>query len=89
MRTVQHIVERLRAEYLEMPGLRLKREEIERLCGIEQSLSEAVLDALLEAKFLSRKQDGYYTRLTEGAIIDQRPIRMVSRRSMCEFVHAS
>jgi hypothetical protein len=30
----QRVLERLRAEYLEMPGLKLRIEQVQRLCGI-------------------------------------------------------
>ena len=58
---------RLRAEYLEMPGLRLNANQVQRLCGIEPGLCEAVLSDLVAAQFLYRKIDGRYARVTEGA----------------------
>jgi len=36
MRTVQDVLTRLRAEFLEMPGLRLTPEQVQRLCGVER-----------------------------------------------------
>ena len=33
-----HELNRLRAEYLEMPGLRLKREQVQRLCGLRLTI---------------------------------------------------
>ena len=63
----QRVLERLRAEYLEMPGLKLRIEQVQRLCGIEQTMCELVLDALVKAKFLCLKSDGTYVRLTEGS----------------------
>ena len=48
----QEVLERLRAEYLEMPGLRLTVEQVQRLCGIERAICSVVLDTLVEAKFL-------------------------------------
>jgi hypothetical protein len=56
-------LERIRAEYLEMPGMRLKPEQVQRLCGVERSICEVVLDSLVEAKFLCVKSDGCYARL--------------------------
>jgi hypothetical protein len=56
----EQIKERLRAEYLEMPGMRLKLEQVQRLCGIEKSLCKEALDALVDAKFLRVKSDGSY-----------------------------
>ena len=68
MSTVQDVLNRLRAEYLEMPGLRLKPEQVQRLCGIERTMCQLVLASLLESKFLCVKSDGHYARLTDGTI---------------------
>jgi hypothetical protein len=59
---------RLRAEYLEMPGLRLTLEQAQRLCGVERSLCKKLLDALVDAKFLCIKADGAYARTSEGEL---------------------
>ena len=61
----QRVLERLRAEYLEMPGLKLRIEQVQRLCGIERTSCQTVLDTLVNAKFLYVKADGHYARLTE------------------------
>jgi DNA-binding IclR family transcriptional regulator len=61
-------LERIRAEYLEMPGLNLTLSQVQRLCGVDRAPCEAVLDALVEAKFLHVRPDGTYVRLTEGEI---------------------
>lgn len=66
MVTIHDAIQRVRDEYLEMPGLRLKPEQLQRLCGIERTTCQTVLDALVEAKFLCLKLDGHYARLTEG-----------------------
>src|SRR5215831_3765120 len=63
---VDAIVERIRGEYLEMPGLQLTVAQAHRLCGIEPSLCKTVLDALVDARFLSLKTNGAYVRVTEG-----------------------
>jgi hypothetical protein len=68
MRTIEEVTDRVRAEYLEMPGLRLKAEQVQRLCGIEQRTCQVVLDTLLDAKFLCVKPGGHYARLTEGQL---------------------
>jgi hypothetical protein len=75
MRTIHDIVERLRAEYLEMPGLHLTADQVQRLCGIERTVCQSVLDALIQAKFLSEKSDGHYARLTEGQFRSPRPVK--------------
>ena len=56
------IVQRIRAEYLEMPGLSLRPEQVQRLCGVDSTLCESVLEALVESGFLSRRADGAYAR---------------------------
>ena len=67
MRTIEDVLNHLRAEYMEMPGLRLKAGQVQRLCGIEQTMCQQVLDSLLESKFLCLKPDGAYARATDGA----------------------
>jgi hypothetical protein len=66
MRTTQDLISRIRAEFLEMPGMRLTTQQVQRLCGIESTLCKTVLDSLVEERFLSVKPDGSYGRLTEG-----------------------
>ena len=56
------IVQRIRAEYLEMPGLTLRPEQVQRLCGVDSALCESILDVLVESGFLSRRADGAYAR---------------------------
>ena len=60
------MLHRLRAEFLEMPGLRLRPEQVQRLCGMEPTMCQRVLDALVDGTFLCVKSDGHYARLTTG-----------------------
>jgi hypothetical protein len=71
----QRVLERLRAEYLEMLGMKLRSEQVQRLCGIEQTMCKLVLDALVRANFLFLKSDGTYVRLTEGSSPRPRPVK--------------
>jgi hypothetical protein len=64
----EQILERLRAEYLEMPGMRLNLEQVQRLCGIERSMCKVALDALVETKFLCVRPDGSYVRLADASV---------------------
>lgn len=73
--THQAVLERIRAEYLEMPGMKLTLAQAQRLCGIEWSVCQMVFDALVEANFLCCKLDGTYVRLTEGDIPRPRPAK--------------
>jgi hypothetical protein len=75
VRTIEDVTDRLRAEYLEMPGLQLKPDQVQRLCGIEQSICQLVLDTLVSLKFLCLRTDGRYARLTEGYTGRPRPVK--------------
>ncbi len=63
---IASMVDRVRAEFMTMPGLRLLRHDLERLCGIEPPVCQRVLEQLAAAKCLRRHADGTYSRLTEG-----------------------
>lgn len=56
------VLPRVRAEYLEMPGLRLTPAQAQRLMGLERSACERALTVLIEAKFLRRLADGTFVR---------------------------
>jgi hypothetical protein len=75
VRSVRDLVERVRAEYLEMPGLRLTSEQLARLCGIDRGMCDLVLEALSDRKFLALGSDGRYGRLTGGESIQTRRAR--------------
>ena len=58
MGTLEDVRNRLRAEFLEMPGMHLKPEQVQRLCGVERGLCRTVLDSLVDARFLRVSADG-------------------------------
>jgi hypothetical protein len=64
---MRHTLERIRAEFVEMPGMRLTVSEVQRLCGVGQTMCRGILNELVEAKFLRANADGTYTRLFDGA----------------------
>ena len=66
MISLQAVLRQLRAEYLEMPGLRLNAAQVQRLCGVERTICQTALAALVDERFLRVSVDGYYARLTEG-----------------------
>ncbi len=68
-------LERIRGEFMEMPGLRLTVAQAQRLCGVDHGLCKAVLEALVDAKFLCVKADGTYARSTDGDLPRARPVR--------------
>jgi hypothetical protein len=56
---------RIRAEFTEMPGMRLTPEQVERLSGVGSSVCRLVLDDLVRAGFLSLGANGRYARSTD------------------------
>jgi len=64
MTIAQELYQRLRAEYLEMPGLALRAEQIHRLCGNDRAQCDAALAALVREQFLFLRADGQYVRPT-------------------------
>jgi hypothetical protein len=55
---------RVRAEYLEMPGLRLTRWQMRRMWLLDASLCDAVVDTLVASHFLWCRPDQTYARLS-------------------------
>jgi hypothetical protein len=53
---------RVQGEYIEMPGLRLTTAQAQRLWGLDRSACDALLGALVDAKFLFRTRDGAFVR---------------------------
>jgi hypothetical protein len=71
-----NLLNRIRAEFLEMPGLRLTPAQVQRLCGAEQRLCQQVLDTLVDERFLSVDANGAYARYPDGADMPRpRPAR--------------
>jgi hypothetical protein len=64
----EHALERLRAEFIEMPGLRLTMDQVHRFCGVERDMCSEVLDALVQEHFLCVKSDGSYVRVSDGRV---------------------
>jgi hypothetical protein len=56
----------IRAEYLEIPGLRLTKPQIERLWGLDPVKAEALLEVLVDVKFLRRTRHDAYVRADLG-----------------------
>jgi hypothetical protein len=54
------IVRRARAEYLEMPGLRLTCAQAQRLWGLDRHTCDELLTTLTRAHFLARTRDGSF-----------------------------
>lgn len=70
----EDVLRRICGEYLEMPGLRLKREQAERLWGLDSHTCALLLDALVDNGFLCRDAAGQYGRRSDGAIRGASPM---------------
>ena len=67
------IVERVRGEFREMPGLSLTLVQAQRLWSLDTTTCSEVLLQLVDAGFLSRRSDGAFCRASDLAA---RPLRM-------------
>jgi len=61
----EQLIARIRAEFLEMPGLHLTLAQARRLWHLDDGVCRAALDELVRARFLTRHANGAFTRLTE------------------------
>ncbi len=57
---------RIRAEYLEMPGLALTERQACRLWGLDPGTCAVLLDQLVDQRFLRRTRDGAFIRADAG-----------------------
>jgi hypothetical protein len=62
---IDEMLQRIQGEFVEMPGLRLTAAQAQRLWGLDPQFCNALLGALVDAKFLSQTRDGAFIR-TEG-----------------------
>jgi hypothetical protein len=63
---IDEVLQRIQGEFVEMPGLRLTPVQAQRLWGLERDVCDALLGALVDAKFLAQTRDGAFVRM-EGA----------------------
>ena len=75
MDTIHDLTARVRADYIEMPGLRLTIDQVRRLCGLERPICEQVLGALIGANFLCLTHDGRYARVTDASTPRPRAVK--------------
>lgn len=72
---IDDVLQRIQAEFIEMPGLRLTAAQAQRLWGLERDVCNAMLGALVDARFLCQTRDGAFVR-QDGAL----PARSVKVR---------
>jgi hypothetical protein len=73
VRTTEEVLRRVQGEFLEMPGLRLTTPQARRLWGLDDAQCDALLGALVDAKFLFRTRDGAFMRV-EHAVPVKAPL---------------
>ena len=57
---VSEWLQRIRAEYQEMPGLSLNKEQMQKLWGLDGFVCEALVEAFVAARVLRRTAGGAY-----------------------------
>lgn len=67
-RAIDDLVWRVRGEFIEMPGLRLTSAQAQRLWGLDRAQCDALLGALVDARFLRRTRDGAFVRSDMGRV---------------------
>jgi hypothetical protein len=63
---IGQVVVRIQSEFLEHPGLRLTRAEVEGLCPVTSEACEAILALLVEAGVLRRLPDGSLVQIARA-----------------------
>jgi len=61
---------RIQIEFIEMPGLKLSRGQVQRLCGVPRELCDDALATLVQSGFLRQKEDGTFMRGGLGDYVD-------------------
>jgi DNA-binding IclR family transcriptional regulator len=61
----QQALERIRDDFLEMPGMRLTFAQVARLSGLEEAICRRVLDDLVREQFLCVRPDQRYARRSD------------------------
>jgi hypothetical protein len=74
-RAIDEVLTRVQGEFLEMPGLRLTAAQARRLWGLDAASCDALLTALIDAKFLYRTRDGAVMRVEHARPLPVTTIR--------------
>ncbi len=60
------VILRIKAEFLEMPGLKLTVRQAQRLWALDPETCRALIDELTASNFLTRTRDGAIMRRTDS-----------------------
>jgi hypothetical protein len=72
--TIEETLQRVQGDFREMPGLRLTAAQAGRLWGLDAVSSQALLDALVDARFLFRTPDGAFMRRPDPDMMQPRAL---------------
>jgi hypothetical protein len=59
---IDRLIDRVRSEFMEMPGLRLTAGQARRLWALDATTADAVLHELVGSGFLQATRDGAFSR---------------------------
>ena len=59
---LEHVMQRVRAEFTDCPGLRLTRPQAQRVWDLDSQTCSVLLDVLESSRFLKRTVEGVYGR---------------------------
>lgn len=62
---VDTLIERVRAEFDEMPGMRLTVSQASRLFGLDEELCRSVVERLVSAEYLKKMENGAVIRAAQ------------------------
>ena len=63
---IDDVLQRIQGEFTEMPGLRLTPAQAQRLWGLDRTICDQLLDALVKTNFLSQMRDGSFIKTDGG-----------------------
>jgi hypothetical protein len=63
---IDNVLQRIQGEFAEMPGLRLTPAQAQRLWGLDRKVCDQLLEALVQANFLSQTRDGSFIKTDGG-----------------------
>jgi hypothetical protein len=77
-----HLLDRIRGEYREMPGLRLTLPQARRLWHVDPADCESALDTLVQEGFLAVTEDDAYVALPIAARVRLKPLKAALEPSL-------
>ena len=88
-RPTEEVLRRVQGEFLEMPGLRLTGAQARRLWGLDAAVCDALLGALVDAKFLFKTRDGAFMKVEHAAPVKASLRSTLRRSSLTRFTTLS